>query len=158
MSIEDIRRVDYQRSYNWRVIITGEGEGMTFRASRITIPLTFLESEGWVKQNTREYYPTLNDIGEITIEFKEDEKGTVRKFIFGWRKVMMNDDGTYNYPDEYKKTVMVEFLKRDGTVATKYELHGCFPKNPADMDLDYAASEVLLMSCTFSVDYVVIEL
>lgn len=154
LNVEDVREknIRYQRSYRWRIYFATVGEAITLRASKVTLPLPFFETESWTKESTREYFPNVYDIGEISVDFREDEQGTIRNFIFDWMSQIRSFDGRYALPVDYKKRMKLHFLDVNGDVTTEYEAYGVFPKNPGNLEGDYATSGILIYTVAFSCD------
>jgi len=156
ITLEDIRErlIKYQRSYRWKVYIQGAENVITMRASKCTLPLTMYETDAWIYEGTREYYPAVQDVSEVTIVLREDEHGTVGEYLRKWATSIRRPDGCYEYPGTYKKQIVLHYLDSNGTLTTQYKATGAFPKSLGSLEPDYDENNILIYNVSFSVDSV----
>jgi hypothetical protein len=146
------------KSFLWECEIQEVGSSdmriINLLVDKITYPFVTIETEGWNKGATREYYPLINDVGDVVLTMKETENGDVKNFLNSWQNLQRNSDGTYNYPEDYKKDVYVKQLEGNREVVNKWKLGGTFVKGVEDISLSYEESSIFALIVTLSCDTV----
>ncbi len=105
---------------------------------------------GGAKNN---YYAGNQDIDQVTINFYENYKAEVTKYIMEWLGMIRRLDGIYSLPSEYKKSMGVELFDVAGQFVMRVELIDIWPIGGQQLTLDMSAS-LLTIPVTFAVDYV----
>lgn len=112
----------------------------------------FTVSPGIFRAGVRKYYAEVADIAPVTINFYEDRKLTVTKWLQKWRSMVQNADGTYNTPLQYKQNFVLQPMDAKGNVLGTFTLVGCFPSKIPTYPFVSATSERMVLSVEFSVD------
>ena len=117
-----------------------------------SLPFIANENEGIHQGGTNDYYPTFVDIGNLSLTFIENQKGTVIRSLDLWKRLTQRPDELFNYSVDYKRFVECELLDNMNEVHTKVRLIGVWPSTTSPENLDYTNSDVWRISQEFSVD------
>lgn len=142
---------EIHRSYLFRCEIVGF-EFLSSRVESITPTFSGQESVGIHLAGSKDYHPEFIDIAGFDIVFTEDVEGSVITAIQGWKNLIQNSDGTFNYPDEYKRTVRVDVMRPDHSRARSMRYVGVFPTQTGMPSYSYADSSKAEITQSFSVD------
>lgn len=167
-NIEELKsRVDPQLSYKFRV------QEISIAGST-TIPSTYVESVNFSYddiqletvsfQNRYIKFAGRAISPPVTIEFYEDNNSTIQKALYEWRSLVRREDGTYNYPSMYKRTMTIlvygtnlgKSLLEDSVVSV-IRVIDAFPTNINPLRLSYSDGNRLLVSQTFEVNEIKIH-
>ena len=99
---------------------------------------------------------------EFTIQFEEDDVGTISQFIDLLQKRIINERGLYNYPANNRITaIKVKIVNsmangssqndQENVVAT-YEFIKCYYLKSTPLALDYSTNEAMKIEITFACD------
>ena len=99
--------------------------------------------------------PTYSD---VTMTLHNDYGWEAKSFFEAWMEGISytNDDGTNTRtaPAEYKTTIEVEQLGRDGETIATYVLVGCYPKSMEAIELSHESNDTLEeVSISLGLDY-----
>lgn len=127
------------------------------RIDSIETPFFQFDTKKVTNKNTYWYTASNNDIGQITLSVQDMEDGGTLKYFTDWKNLIQNDDGTYNPPAEYKKTIKFYRLS-----ATKLDLHvytyeGFFVSEIQTMNNTYDSNDITTYSITLAGDDVKYE-
>jgi hypothetical protein len=95
------------------------------------------------------------DGGEISIEFEEDENGTIGNLINWFQKRIISQRGLYHGP-EYSKIdrILVETENMKGQTVSGYILHNCYFLKASEVTYDYGSNDNVKYQCTFNADWI----
>lgn len=114
--------------------------------------LPSFEIESVRKGYKRHNYPGDVKVNDLSIDFYETENASIFAEMAKWKSMMINPDGTYNYPDQYKKNIEVHLLTSYSIVNMAFKFVGCFPVDSAGVSLSYDSSNSLVYKYRFSCD------
>ncbi len=119
---------------------------------KATLPQELVESANQYVAGSFVYYPTTMNSSDVELTFYEDRSFSVFKYLTYWRRQVLDDDGNYGLPKDYKKEL--DFTLYDQTGATGLTLRyvGAWPKGPAAYNMDSESSGRLLTVCSMSLD------
>jgi len=83
----------------------GDARLSSIRASAIDIPHVNTTSEGVFGFGTNEYFPNYTDIDSFSISFIEDANYTITKALKAWKLKVVDKNGFYGMPSQYKRTI-----------------------------------------------------
>lgn len=99
------------------------------------------------------YFPEFHDTSAFTMNFYGDCEGKTIKYLWGWKqKVKSFKTGLYNLPSEYKKDITVMLRNPKGETVLEVTYLGCWPSDTAQIGLDYASNDRVIIPQTFSLD------
>jgi hypothetical protein len=110
-----------------------------------------------VTQNTqfqgrdRSNYPDKRSIGDISITFYELVDDTVKKFFLGWSRKMIDENGIYGLPKDWRKWVEIETLDCDNKVVA-VRRYSVMPLRIHGMGMDQGGEALVTPTVDFSVD------
>jgi len=88
--------------------VGGDTRMATVRAANVNVTHPNTTSEGIFGYGTKEYFPAFTDIDSFTIGFVEDASFTITKALYQWKQEVVDPNGFYGTPSQYKKVVTVE--------------------------------------------------
>ena len=143
----------------WEVIgdfpeINGVGLPGYF-AQSVDIPLPKYSPEAVFGGAKNRYYAGTQDVDQITVNFFENHRTDVSRYVNNWLGYIRTQDGVYNLPVEYKKFFLIGMYdvskKELVNVANVIDV---WPVGGQQMSLDQT-SGLLTLPISFSVDTVV---
>ena len=98
-----------QYDFLWRVELPDIGGvspmDINHRIETFDSPFFELETTKVTAKTSFWYSASNNDIGEINMTVHDMEDGATLEYFLKWYKLIVNDDGTYNPPVNYKKPI-----------------------------------------------------
>lgn len=84
---------------------------------------------------------------------------TVRKAFESWSAQIREPEthGGMGVPSNYKSTIIISQLDRNGSEVRRYKLHGAWIKSVQNIDLSYENAEIEKYGCTIRYDYFTID-
>lgn len=100
-------------------------------------------------------YPYLETDGlEFKIVFEEDEMGTIGDFLHSFQKRILNQDGTYNAPNNIKiNRILVSTEDRYSLPVALFTFHDCYLLQAGEVEYNYASNESVKYDTTWNCDY-----
>lgn len=117
------------------------------------LPFPNVEREPFYEGGRNTYFPGIEDVGSFTIVFYQDESDRIQNYMFKWKALIVNPDGTKNYPSTYKQSINVRLLDNANRTIFSYRLLGCFPTISSPYNLNNT-SDRIVWAQEFSVDRV----
>lgn len=106
--VKDINsRKDPQLTFHWSAILP-----FGFPPSHVeevSFPSANIEAMPFHRGNKKRYDPGFVDTESINITFYEDNVGTTSKYLFAWKKKVVDSKGHYGKPSEYKKPIVLTY-------------------------------------------------
>lgn len=156
-TIEQVRGITPQMSYEWEVDILGPSTGgesaLTAHAQTISIPETSVDViEINFKSEKTSHAGRTASPRTMTISFIEDQDLTVYRFFKGWLNLIHNefDGGGVNRAAYIANIVIKQFQKDSETTTGTHSIIGAYPTTLGDVSLNYDSSEVMTVEVTFS--------
>lgn len=160
-TINDLRGTDNpQKSYEFEVEFIGSTSSgsvplMTTRVESVTVPEESIETiiVNFKGQKTT-YSGRAASAKTVTVNFWDDESRATYKFFRNWLDSMMNPTVGGGVTRALAKGQMVVrlFAADTTTVMSTHTLDTVFPTQVSEISLDYANSDILKFSATFSYD------
>jgi phage gp36-like protein len=160
-TINDLRGTDnVQKAYEYEVDFIGSTSSgsvplMTTRVESVSIPEESVETFiiNFKGQKTT-YSGRVASAKTVTVNFWDDETRQTYKFFRNWLDTMMNPIVGGGVTRELAKGQMVIklFASDSQTVMSAHTLDVVYPTQVSEISLDYANSDVLKFSVTFSYD------
>ena len=127
------------------------------RIETFETPFFQLETKKVTNKNSYWYTASNNDLGTISLSIHDMEDGASLKYFIDWYNLIANDDGTYNPPATYKKTIKFYRLS-----ATQLDLHvytykGFFVNEIQTLDNTYDSNDLTTYNVTLTGDTVEYE-
>lgn len=129
----------------------------SFHVQSITIPQYTFGKETQYYGTAPRSFPILKHDGfEVTINFEEDEKGTIGFFISWMQRLAIEPNlGLYTPPDFVKLPMIGIVTENDiGVPVCAYTLHDAFYLSSSGAELDYGTSTSIKYSIVFNVDII----
>ncbi len=100
-------------------------------------------------------FPYLDYDGlEFKIQFEEDNIGTIGDFINSVQKRVVNQDGTYNAPNNVKiNRILVTTMDDNDIPVAHFTFHDCYLLNTGENEYNYASNESVKYDTTWNCDY-----
>lgn len=100
-------------------------------------------------------FPTLNQESlTISVNFEEDENGTIAYFINWMQKCIVDSNGYYKAPSKNRiGNLVVEVQDRQGIPSVYYIFKNLSYVTSDSVSFDYAAAESIKYNITFSVEF-----
>jgi len=92
----------------------------------------------------------------ITIRFYEDAGYNSSNYISIWKSLILNDDGTFNYPDEYKRDINIYLQDSQNTPVFRIIAHDCWPESNSPIGISYSEMGRQVVTQTFNSDLIVV--
>jgi len=88
----------------------GDAKLSSIRAAAVDVPHVNTTSEGVFGFGTKEYFPNYTDIDSFSVSFIEDANYTITKALKRWKLAVVDANGFYGMPANYKRTISVSPL------------------------------------------------
>lgn len=155
---EPVGRIAESPSMQWanaNAIPTGVNVDMkelNSRVTEVTTPYFSIETRKNVTTSSYWYSAAHTDISGIGITMTENEDGSTYRFMDAWKRMIINDNGTYNPPAFFKKEIYMyrlNLMKKDFQV---FKYIGYFPTEITDTSNSYEDNAFLKYQINFTGD------
>lgn len=157
------KRLDPMWSYLWDIDLP-DLPGMKALpreyVEEISVALPSSQDFNIFRNGTYSYYATFADVGTLSLNVYEDQRLSASQYFQRWRNLIQNVDGTFNAPNDYKRTIMVYLLDNDNSKIAYFKITGCFPTTREGHVMNSGASDRHILNITFSItsiDFVVLN-
>jgi hypothetical protein len=99
-------------------------------------------------------FPKDYDVPPLVMTLYEETDFSALKYIQKWRRKIIDNDGNYGIPKDYKKDLTVVINDLEGGDAISVTYIGCFPTHVMGYQLDSGIGHFLMTIVNFSVDKV----
>lgn len=140
----------------WAEAATGgyDHKNLSHRVYSIELPNTSYESSKNTFKGAFWYGALGNDIGTITMTVDEYEDGATLRYFTDWMHLIKNEDGSFNPPALYKRTIIHHAVNGAGDKTHETKYIGFFPTEITPISWSYDGSNVLQYSITLTGDSV----
>lgn len=91
---------------------------------------------------------------DVTITFNVDLKAKVRMLFERWSNLIHDPTNNfYTTHDVHMRDQKLQMLGYEGEVILEFTLHDAWPKEVAQMSMDYSSTEVITFDVTFTYSY-----
>lgn len=111
-----------------------------------------LTSEKGHNANSFYYYLQENDVSSITLTVSEFVDRKSLGYFKAWRKLLINDDGTYNAPTHYKKDIMVSILGTNWDNPFNIKYRDAWPSRISVPQASYESNEAVKIEVEITCD------
>lgn len=130
----------------------GSSDMINMRAEMVDVNHTYLDMQPSYVQGTQIHYPRAYTIDPIDITFYEDVNYTAFKFFTTWRNKIVDRNGNYGLPKDYKRTIDIFMQDYAGNEPMQFRYLGCWPMRVHAFQLNGEATDRVRTAVTFSVD------
>lgn len=120
----------------------------------VDIPLLKIESNPYHRANSKRYDPGFVDVDPVSIVFYEDIRGTVLAFLNNWRQLVVDPNGYYGRPSDYKRNIIISLHDPKGNPLVIFQCEGCWPSSINNISLQSDSNERTRITAEFSCDNV----
>jgi len=141
---------------NWPAGLTNfvSPENAMYLVRSATLPSTARDEATLNWQGFDYKYPTKSTYGDVTVSFNVDINAYIRLQFEQWMNLIHNPvDNTYALSFEYMATQTLQMVGYAGSNILQFTLHHAWPKDVAQISMDYSTSEVANFDVTFSYQY-----
>jgi len=165
-TIQNVRAVgNPSRAYEWEVEVRGTsatGQVPLFieRALTVSVPETAVDQIEIPHKGRSAYYAGRDASGHtVEVSFWDGEDHAIYRFMKNWMETISDSEvGGGVTRDLYGAELIIRQMAHDSTTPTiTHRLTHVFPTSVSDISLDYASSEHINLSVTFSFDSNLIE-
>lgn len=128
------------------------GQKIQLLAQRVNITQRHIDPENAYIAASVRVFPTQYMIDAFAITFIEVERFDVMRYIRRWQERVIDKNGYYGLPKDYKRQVAVFPLNVKGEDAVKIPYADCWPTAPAPFDLDSTQMGYVTQAVTFVTD------
>lgn len=160
MNVTDItksfQKGDLARPNLFKVQIPFLGRNMEFKIKAQTLPVAVVEKVPLSYQNKKINLAGDRSFEDWTVTVYVDIDHEIRNQFIKWQDLAQAIDKQIygEYPETYKKTATITQINRQGKDSKSYTLHGIWPTNIAEAQLDWENNnQVMTFDVTFAVDY-----
>ena len=151
-----------QKVYKW-ILSINDIDIKTQYLEAITFPTMEFSGESFHFGGGEVILPSFTRVGDVSITFQEDEKGTILRALEAWKLLVVNEEGVFGYPDSgdgatgFKKKGTLMLLDGSNNEHTEISLRGMWPLSTSPVALTYTESAKVVITQEFAVDRVTIE-
>lgn len=106
--------------------------------------------------STHHYSPLYQETSPVALTFNEDCWMTVTRYLNHWRTLIRNPDGTYNYPTQYKRPIVLKALDPAKKPVMTATLFNCWPMGGVHFSYGSGSSQNMQPQQQFQCDAVLI--
>lgn len=117
-------------------------------------PMFKLDTKQIPNKNSYWYTASNSDVGTISLTLHEMEDGSSLKYLTQWRDLIVNEDGTYNPPASYKKSIRFYRMSATKLDLHMYEYNGFFISEISPVSNSYDGNGITSYSVTLTGDEV----
>lgn len=149
----------------WRVTFANFGGGadsqpLSMQAVQVTRPVLSFEEVQLDRYNSRAFIAGKHTFEPMTITFEDDVTGTASKVVqeqLQKQQLLIGAAGPFlaaaGEGSIYKFVTYLDLLDGNDQVIEKWTVEGCWVQNVDYTDLDYSASDAVLITCTLRYDH-----
>lgn len=129
----------------------------------VTFPTTDSSGESFHLGGGSINLPSFYNTSSVTIEFTEDNQGSMLKTLMAWKRLVISDDGVFGYPDSssgsegFAKNGLLLLLDDSHESHTSIKFEGMWPTAMAPITMTYAESNKVTVTQEFAVDQIIVE-
>ena len=97
-------------------------------------------------------YAGIMSLDDISMTLYTEVSGYAPSLLSQWVRAIRSQEGLYNLPVEYKRTVVVVLLDQTNTIVAEFRYIGAWPTSWDSYQLQYGQASVLATEVTLSVD------
>lgn len=128
------------------------GQTLAFYVERISAPQVGASFEPAPFNSGERQFPNMRTIGQITMTLAEDTNYSVIQYLRAWKNLIVDDNGNYGLPSNYKKQIQLQPLDETGASNFTFSWQGCAPTQVDAYDFDGSVSKHVSCNVVFVVD------
>jgi len=147
-----------QRDYNWDFILPSIGiiPGVVLSKYCQSVSFGQYNIEEIIEQRRgaeKSFFPGTLNITGLKATFIVPTPDLVGAYFTSWKKLIVDDDGYYGLPNEYKRNASIVFYDRSFSIPTNIAtVKGLFPKTFPAFNLAYSSEDIVRYDIEFSFD------
>jgi hypothetical protein len=150
-----LRRQDPLLNYSWfctMPLINGVSLPWYY-VEEFVAPFRSFDVQSRYQQGKLFHYAGQQSLSNVTVKIYDDTTGTAGAYLEAWRNAVCSVDGTYSYPVNYKKNIVVTVLDITRLIQVyTITYKGCWPTTTDPMNLGSSSSDRIIQGQEFSVD------
>lgn len=127
-------------------------DDINHRIDSIDTPIFNIDTKKVTSKNSYWFTASNSEVGQVTMTIQEMEDGKTMKYLMDWKKLIENEDGTYNPPAMYKKPITFYRLSATKLDLHKYVYEGYFITEIQTINNTYDGNDITTLSITFAGD------
>lgn len=131
---------------------TLQGQTLSFFIERMTAPQVGIEFEPVAFNSGTRQFPNQRTVDSITMVLAEDTKYSVIRYLRAWKNLIIDDNGNYGLPAQYKMPIQLQPFDSTGKSNMTFSWSGCCPSHVDAYDFDGSTTKHVTCSVTFVVD------
>lgn len=151
--IAQVKSSGLMRTARYSVIIpdTVKGQLLNLYCDQVQLPgINYSTSANMSYGETREI-PYGRMFDPVTMSFYVDNNMDIKRFFDSWLYSIQNPtDRTFNYYNDYVKTIQIIVEDLENKEKYSVELVECYPKTVNSISLDYASKDIMKLSVTMT--------
>jgi hypothetical protein len=105
---------------------------------------------------TNSYFPGTQDVGGPSLTVYDNINLDALNYFNAWLSLIKNSDGTYNLPQDFKKSFSIILYDTTGRQVKKVRFESCWPEGGFTYAFD-DSSQAMTTTITFAMDSLIIE-
>lgn len=154
MALDKRRSNHQQMQYNFVANIMGDLEA-SLAIDSITAPFPTFDTKNVYTNGIYSPSASKRNTISISVKFIELETQEIGTYLYSWLRSIQNEDGTYNPPAIYKKTVVISPLNSKMAETTTYTLKGAYLSEVSPVSYDYDSTGNVYYEATMVCDDVI---
>lgn len=149
-----MRRRDPIFNIDWTVNMPLDPQ-INVHVEEISLSSTGIDTTPFQRAGRTINMASMRTTGPLSITFYTDHELNCINYIESWKALVANPDGTFNYPAQYKLTIMVNVVDSAGNYTGSFFCANCFPTGPYQYGAGSANAERVRITQEFSCEAVV---
>ena len=138
-------------SYQWAAYIPNVLDDNTYIQAISTPSIRYDQMTKYVSGKVHNYAGVMA-MDDISMTLYTEATGYMPSLLSQWVRAIRSQDGIYNLPVNYKRTVVVVLLDIENTIVAEFRYIGAWPTSWNSYQLQYGAANVLATEVSLSVD------
>ena len=128
---------------------------LTHRITSVSLPFVQFETSQMPYQNRRKHYAEAFSVNnQMSLDVIDGDENAALRYFLAWQNLIKNEDGTFNPPSFYKRTIKYRHFATDLEKILEVKYKGCFPVSIDDLSLDYETNNLVQLSISIQCDEV----
>jgi len=146
---------DFFRTYLFKIIIDDGFKCQWIANTQTPIVNTSAQIVDFMHSQIKQGGRTIPQQWQITV--RDDADGAAFKYFNDWRRMIYPEINS-SLPNRYKRAINLEMISpKKSTQVRRYVMHGAWPMEIGNIQLDYESDNISTFPVTMSFDYYDIE-
>ena len=138
-------------SHQWAAYIPNVLDDSTYIQSISTPSIRYDQQTRYVSGKVHNYAGVMS-LDDISMTLYTEASGYMPSLLSQWVRAIRSQEGLYNLPIEYKRTVIVVLLDQTNTIVAEFRYNGAWPTSWNSYQLQYGPASILATEISLSVD------